>query len=514
MKRIDTKVGKLCSFFTHFVLWVVLGVNMTMAAGTIIADTTIDDPTETDQCTLREAIQLANEGGLQVGDCQCPILIGDCDTVQLLENAIYNVEIIDDPIRRIALPPIEGTMTIVGQNATIQRDTNASENFGLIFIEETGRLFISDLTIKGNRAGNNAGAAIFNEGELDIVNSKCEDNRSDSKGGAIFNAEKIVDAVIIVNLSIADSMFIGNRAISGGALTNEGGLAINNSLFTDNQARSTILGGGAVLNDGQGTIAIHDSTFMGNMATSDGGAVLNDAPIQIVATATVEIENSTFSNNNSGRSGGAISAGTGFIKITNSTITNNTASVAGGGAYVEAIGRPPNRFSGKLEITHSTITDNVAQDVNGCGGGIKSLDGNLTLANNIIAFNSNSNDCNARNRDGDTNDCYVEIVGSPAMTINNGFNVFSSADPASCDPQGTDILGANTENVALGVLEDNGGPTFTRSIGEASVSAGLVPVCTLTTEDQREPPGQQQTAIVVLMNKVRQVLHLFFQKVT
>ena len=70
------------------------------------------------------------------------------------------------------------------------------------------------------------------------------------------------------NLAIANSSFIGNSASSdGGGIDNENTLTITNTTFNGNSASYW---GGGLFNHGN-SLAITNGTFSNNTATNDGG---------------------------------------------------------------------------------------------------------------------------------------------------------------------------------------------------------------------------------------------------
>ncbi len=141
------------------------------------------------------------------------------------------------------------------------------------------------------------GGAIYSEGgNINISNSIFSDNQSllnYSGGGAIYAQD--------TNLNIKDSTFIGNSTInkdiaSGGALlinqystTNIGSTTISNSDFIGNSA----MRGGAIYNS-TAEVTIKDTTFTGNTAGEDGGAIYN---INSTLNITAENSDSVFTGN-------------------------------------------------------------------------------------------------------------------------------------------------------------------------------------------------------------------------
>jgi hypothetical protein len=55
--------------------------------------------------------------------------------------------------------------------------------------------------------------------------------------------------------------------------------------------------------------------------------------------------------------------------------------------------------------------------------------------------------------------------------------------------QPTDLVNVSAEDLKLGPLQDNGGPTWTHALGAGSVAIDQIPEedCTLTTDQRGEP---------------------------
>jgi len=138
------------------------------------------------------------------------------------------------------------------------------------------------------------------------------------------------EKVTIEGVTIAN----GRAPKNGGGIQNFGQLTVKNTSFIGNTALED---GGAISNEKPGQLTVLNSTFSGNFIDNEtpqeeeGGAVLN-----LDGTAT--IANSTFFGNRVPNTGGAIlnsgnNDGTGILTLINSTINGNTGSEAGGGIF-------------------------------------------------------------------------------------------------------------------------------------------------------------------------------------
>jgi len=267
-------------------------------------------------------------------------------------------------------------------------------------------------------------------------------------------------------LTVNNAMITGNAAYgrtsgtgSGGGISNNGTLTMNSSILNGNLALGKYGDGGAIRNNG--TLVLNNSTVSANYASGSsaggGGGILN--------TGTLTIKNSTISGNSSGGyswayGGGIASSTSGIVVITNSTITGNKASAhAGSGGGIGNFGT--------LTMSNVTVSGNRAP----FGSGIFALRGHpVTLQDSIVA-------------NSDSGNCYGTMTS-------NGYNL-SSDD--SCNFNGPGDL--NNTDPMLGPLQNNGGPTQTMALvsGSPAVDAGNPSGCTdglghLLKTDQRGKP--------------------------
>ncbi len=266
------------------------------------------------------------------------------------------------------------------------------------------------------------------------------------------------------NLTVTDSIVTRNRAVGssgmgGGIKAAAGKLTILRSTISRNVADDTsgaidVVNNGVVIQDsvvtrnradfagmsymyGDGVSKIVRSTISKNRSTGEAGALYFSE-----SAGSMTILNSTFSGNVAGTDSGAISARNGTMKITNSTVANNRAGANGGGIWVLA----------PLELNSVTVARNVAA----AGAGLYNA-GNLdpfTVRNSLIALNKLTG--------GARNDC----AGDPITSL--GHNLISTTGPAAvCTwfTQPGDLLRANPR---IGLLKANGGRTLTIALASNS----------------------------------------------
>ena len=213
--------------------------------------------------------------------------------------------------------------------------------------------------------------------------------------------------------------------------------------------------GGGIHN--QGTLTLTNSTVSGNTTESFGGGILNEG--RGFAQGTLTLTNSTVSGNTAV---GAYAAGGGItnfgtLTLINSTVSGNTAPSGGGIVNL-----------GTLTLTNSTVSGNTTSF--GVGGGILN-DRTMTLTNSLI--------------DGD---CFSGVT---TTTTSGGGNLESPGNNCGFD-QPTDQVNVSADDLKLGPLEDNGGPTQTHALLSGSVAIDVIPtdVCEVDEDQRGEPrPG-------------------------
>ena len=239
--------------------------------------------------------------------------------------------------------------------------------------------------------------------------------------------------------------------------------------------------------DNAGTVTITGSTFAGNSATWDGGAIDN-ADNQ--GNGSVTVTGSTFTGNTA-RLGGAIASGEwggfGTATVSASTFTGNTTKIGGGnglGGYGGAIsiGYGGN---GTATVTASTFSGNTAQAAGGAiasggnGGG-----GTMTVAGDLF------------------NGSCTQGVGP---WTDDGYNAGTDKTCFASTPATGDKSGSAVGSDLQTGLTGNGGPTKTIAPTTGNPAIGLIPnpatitlgshqVALCPATDQRGYPSAASTA--------------------
>jgi CSLREA domain-containing protein len=312
------------------------------AAG-IVVNSNKDTIANDGVCTLREAVTAANS---DAAFNDCPAGTG-ADTITFSAN--YTITVGSQ------LPLITTQISIFGNGAanTIIQAANGPNiaNYRVFEVSKTGDLTVAQVMVRNGRCNGSCtndfgddGGGIYNAGTLTVLQSTFSGNTG--SGGGIYNSN-------LSNLSVIDSLFLGNFSDWGAGIWNSGTASVKNSTFTKNNGTS----GGGITNNG-GTLIVSNSTFYGNTATWGGG---------IDNSGTLTVTNSTFSGNTAS-SGGGISnfGGNSTVLMVNNTIADNVASSDGSGIFNTA---------GVVTVKNSIITHNLG--VENCSGPITNGGNNL-----------------------------------------------------------------------------------------------------------------------------------------
>ncbi len=332
-----------------------------------------------------------------------------------------------------------------------QREIDHMDYGGGAIYMHTGTLTLTDSYFSGNHAENSTGGAIhLLHSNATITHNVFDSNTATYYAGVLYSDGTINDGNGITRdglLTFTNNTFNNNSGYGqGGAIFNylyinrhpniavvyDTNVFSNNRVHAFTTAQGDVHAYGGALRVGNGPVRILNSTFSGNVADIQGGAVW------VGEAARADITNSTFSGN----SATGIGADDGF-----------------GGAIRVA-------NSGGFFLTHVTIADNQAGQM---GGGIYATGKVVTLANSIIAGNTASNP-------------WVMKQNCDGTYRSNGANL----QTALLDPDDPPcVSGIQIGNPLLAALADNGGFGQTRALlpGSPAIDAGTTAACAV--RDQR-----------------------------
>jgi CSLREA domain-containing protein len=233
-----------------------------------------DGVCDASECTLREAIQEANELGP-----------GGPHTIVLTGGKTYTLTRAgagEDAAAKGDLD-IVGDMTIgVTSGTAVVRGTSGWDD-RIFDVFGSG----AAVELRGVRIENGAGdpgAGIWNAGTLTLTNTTVSGNRAEHFGGGIYNAGA---------LTLTNSTVSGNSAGNGGGIYNAvGALTLTNSTVSGNSALGD---GGGIWNTG--TVTANNVTIARNVADANADGAGNGGGVSNVSGGTVRVANTIIGTN-------------------------------------------------------------------------------------------------------------------------------------------------------------------------------------------------------------------------
>jgi hypothetical protein len=416
--------------------------------------------------SLRQALANANDGDTINFD---PSLNGQTITLTTAELVInHRVTILGPGPNLITVARSSQTQfrifhVMPGHNVTIEdlHLTGGGGDFGSYgagVLNDHANLTISNCSLTSNSSY--YGGAVYSDGSgggatLAVLNSSISGNGAYYAGGGIYNdahnggsaTMSLMDSTINANIAAHKDIQFGGG--DGGGIYNLGGtLTITNSVMSNNTAgvpdplpAGT---GGGISNSGP--LMITNSSISGNQAYLAGGGIAGGGPVTITSST---VSGNGASGQHDGQPWGRGGGISGSITFSNSTLSGNYASLSGGG------------IDGGGVVTNSTISGNN-------GGGI-SVTGAFEIGNTVLKAGTRG----------------ANISNNGGNVTSHGYNVCSDDGGGYLNGPGDQI---NTDPM-LGLLRDNGGPTFTHEllIGSPAIDAGDPKFTPPPYYDQRGP---------------------------
>lgn len=234
------------------------------------------------------------------------------------------------------------------------------------------------------------------------------------------------------NVSLSDmTVAYGLADTGGGIYSRSGSLSVHRCVVFGNTADGA---GGGIRSDG--TLVITDSTITGNYARWAAGLD--------VWTGPASVQNSTIDNNSAWGDGGGVIIENASATFVNSTIANNFGGHHGGGFT--------HHGPSSLVLQNCTVTGNTA--LFGSGLWLDFFYGgapNVKLFNTILAANTSG----------------VDVAGGAAIDSASAYNVIGTG--SNLTNGNGNVVGVTPQQLALGSLSDNGGPTRTIALLPESI---------------------------------------------
>lgn len=382
----------------------------------------------------------------------------------------------------------------VFKNNTAKYDGGAIANFGVLDIDgATFKANSSQTETTDSQPVGGGAISLGIDSKTTIKNTKFVNNETGFNGGAIGTRRTINNGDITNgshenhSLIISDSAFIGNKATgtttdradnklqggNGGAIANSfNNTQISNTVFEKNEA----INGGAVYNqslyntnnqaqetDKGGDIKFADVTFDGNKASTNGGAIFNDANTNAELSGTV-----VFSGNEAGNAGGAIfvADASSSMEIASGAVFKSNSAKLGGAIYNK----------GNLgTLDGVTFEDNTAETN---GGAILNSNGGkiASITNSIFKNNTSTNGGGAAiyNKGGEIAEISNTVFEGNIAEKGNGGAIFNG--------------GTTAANITLDNVQFIGNQAANGSGGAISTS-GVVNIANATFENNSASTG-------------------------
>lgn len=356
-------------------------------AATVTIDGDFEYNTVTTNATNAFGGAIYNEGTLTLADSDFTYNKAASTSGKSRGGAIYNAATNAKGDTVAGSVTIKGDVDIIGNSAGWG---GAIWNEGTLNFNNVTDDEIVQITFGGNSA-DYGGGAIYNKGDINTLSRVLFQGNSGGIGAAVLNS---TDGTIG---SIKNSTFAYNTAqTTGGAVHNKGTIeTVENVLFQGNRSNN----GGAFWNGVGGEVQFENVDFISNGAVItnaveennnlQGGAISNSGTISY-------INNSTFVGNQAGKQGGAIanalSGGKGTVVLKDVLMDSNVAGDAGGAIYnhdgiVTLSGNNTfvNNFAGGVaNDIHNLGTLNITGGVTTMTGGITGDGGVLTISGGAI----------------------------------------------------------------------------------------------------------------------------------
>lgn len=346
------------------------------------------------------------------------------------------------PEARVGIPGSIGRITLNSQ-ITIDKTLNIeadNPNLNIISGNDATRIFetavgttinISNVTLTGGNAGNSAGGAIANRATLVIFNS----------------------------------VLVGNRALSGGAIYNVGALYLSNTSVINNFASNN---SGGIYNLNGQTLELRNVTVAGNSANGAGGGISN--------SGTLFVGNSTITGNRSDADGIADGNGTGGGGLAATGTETLVNSIIAGNSNGTTASSTASDISGAVETADYNLIGNVTTS----GGIVNGTNGNIVGSNGAGTIPIASILSPTLSLNGGSTPNYALAANSPAIDkgkLYNDFTRFGNSDqrfrtrPVD-NPDVPNAAGGNGSDIGSFEVQSTAPPASSMSISGRITNGG------------------------------------------
>lgn len=260
--RLGISAAALAVGLLVLLLWAALPAQAqsTAATSTITVNTKKDEtPPDDDRCSLREAIQNANDNARTSPDCNA----GVGEDAITFKTGLSGT---------ITLNPNSGPLTVTdpaGLTINGGKDqiiVSGGDKVQVFSVSQGATLAVKRLTVANgfanvndpNSGGDRGGGILNDGGTLTVTRSTFSGNSALNFGGGIANINGGM-------LNVANSTFSGNKADAGGGIINDSTLTVTYSTFSGNDAEDV---GGGISNAIRATATL-SNTVLANSVVQD-----------------------------------------------------------------------------------------------------------------------------------------------------------------------------------------------------------------------------------------------------
>ncbi|MEM9595791.1 MAG: CSLREA domain-containing protein [Acidobacteriota bacterium] len=393
----------------------------------IVATSTADQLANDTRCTLREAIESANQ-----------------------DQALFGCTAGSGP----DLIELNFTNPVVLTRAGGNEDDNQTGDFDITEDLTIRPLFLNNV-VTIDAAGLDRVFDLFGGADLTLQNLRITGGVVIPFGGGVFVRQASS------TLRLIDAQVVDNEAsLFGGGVYGTGPVFLEGTSVESNRAAV----GGGIYMDSDDVLDLQASRLRGNRATSDGGGA---------SVRRLIFRDSTVVGNRADRDGGGVAwrldGGASDVSfLINSTVAENSSFRDGGGLFFDS--------PGIIELYNTTVAWNVADedaDGVGSGGGVFVDDGQVRPRNSVVASNlvPTAGGANVA-----PSDCFGALSSL-------GHNLFGVVDPGDCQIGGTangNLTGtvADPIDAELDCLMTTGGPGVVKPFaGSPVIDAGEAAGC-------------------------------------
>jgi len=320
-------------------------------AGDAVDDSTCETSPGNQLCTLRAAIEQADEG------------------VAGFSSFLISIITPVNPVGATLDISAATDVTIVGQGSGTTVIKKDPANKTRVFqVECGGVLSLQDLTIDGGfalgGAGVGDGAGILALGDLTLDNVVVSNNWAEWDGGGVAlegcgGAATFTNSTITTNHAVVGD---GNGHGGGVYVGHDRSLTAIDTVVTKNEAHS----GGGIFS--WGPLTLQRGSVTSNMGVHFGGGIYN-------AGGVLTTDHTTIAYNHLPGLGGGVVQWSGEAHFGAGTAISHNSAGTGGGVYLN---------SGTADFTGTTVSDNTG---NAGGGGLFNASGTATLLDSEFVKN-------------------------------------------------------------------------------------------------------------------------------